>query len=312
MTKNFIYTQKTVDIDTLKLHPFFETVGSLMPTDQFVKDVAYFGYLELPVVTPEGLILTHSEDVLAAMALGDQTMDVVEINNANEDDIMRFIDFKSTVKHGKNRRAMYKTIEFLKDYLTKDNDGKAFAKRIEGNKTKEKIAKLLGVSATTVQNIMTIGNDIQALEDIDNGVKTSANVLSKTQDDDENKNDHKEDETENPEPPKEVDDAPKPKRKTKDKSKSKDKPKTDNGAPMPKGKVMWMTVCYDDGTEMIIENNGESYKMEMNNKVFDLSYSSREDHSALTGNNNIVIEHDFMPTNNESFHIGFSVRSQAA
>ncbi len=52
--------------------------------------------------------------------------------------------------------------------------------------------------------------------------------------------------------------------------------------------------------------------MEMNNKVFDLSYSSKEDHSELAANNNIVIEHDFMPTNNENFHIGFSVRSQAA
>jgi hypothetical protein len=320
MKKTFIYNPKTVRINSLKKHLFYETVGSFMPTDKFMKDFEYFGYLETPVVTLDGLILTHTEDVIAATLMGDEEIDVVVMENASSEDLTRFIDFRSTVKYGKNRRIMYQTIDFLKEFLTKDKDGKELAKTLVGSKTRDKIAKLLNISSSNIHNIITIGNDDPAiLDNIDKGITTSSKALddiSKTK-----KNDKGEDNSTNPDgDANETDDSVKIGTSGSDSENEDTPPTCDNTAEeqvgnvrvLPLKRIATMMIIYDDGTEMTIENIHAACTLKTECETVPLQYTSKLVRSGKKHNNNIAIEHDFMPRYHEKFQIGVVIRSEAA
>ena len=155
--KVFSYERKSLPTASLSIHEAVQALGNFRPTDAFMEFLKEFGYLETPVVTEDGFVITHAVDVLAAQQCNIETIDVVVMKNAMHDDVVRFISFKDAVKHGKNRAALFQTIKFLTNYLTTTDAGKALAAEHDSNKTRTIVAEIIGVSPGTVQNISSIG-----------------------------------------------------------------------------------------------------------------------------------------------------------
>ena len=169
----FVYEKQTINPSTIQIHPLLLAAGEIVSNDVFVEFYKEFNYLEIPVITEDGFAITHAADVIAAQNLGLETIDVVVMKNAMQNDVVRFISFKNVIGHGKNRTAIYKMVTYLTDYLTKTPEGKELAGEFETNKTRTIAGTMVGVSAGTVQNAMFIGNNEPGfLEQIDKGEMT--------------------------------------------------------------------------------------------------------------------------------------------
>jgi|GEM_PF-5177526 len=178
--KSFSYERKSMPTASLSSHPAVLALGNCQPNEIFMEFLKEFGYLETPVVTEDGYVITHMTDVIAAQQLNIKTIDVVVMKNATQDDVVRFISFKDAVKHGKNKTALFNSVKFLTSYLTTTQAGKEWAGEFESNKTRSVVAEILGVSTGTVQNVSAIGKaEPLLLEQIDNNELTSTAAIKK-------------------------------------------------------------------------------------------------------------------------------------
>jgi len=171
--KAFVYEKQPVNPSAIQIHPLLLAAGEIVSNDVFVDFYKEFNYLEIPVITEDGFAITHAADVIAAQNLGLETIDAVVMKNAMQNDVVRFISFKNVIGHGKNRTAIYKMVTYLTEYLTKTPEGKELAGEFDTNKTRTIAGTMVGVSAGTVQNVMTVGNNEPGfLEQIDKGEMT--------------------------------------------------------------------------------------------------------------------------------------------
>lgn len=173
----FTYRSKLVDPASLSIHPLLLKLGTVDPNEFFLEEMAYFNYVERPLVTADGHVITHATEVLAAQKLGKDTIECMEFENASQSDIVRMIDFKKNWKHGKDRGRLSELITWLEEFF-KTADGKAWASSLPGSKIRDKIARVLGVSAGTIHNIKVAaaaGKDV--LEGIDKGSIVNKDVL---------------------------------------------------------------------------------------------------------------------------------------
>ena len=174
----FVYEKQSIDPSSIQIHPLLLAAGPIVSNDVFVEFYNEFNHLETPVITEDGFAITHAADVLAAQHLGINTIDVVVMNNAKENDVVRFISFKNVISHGENRTAIYKMTNYLTKYLTKTPEGKELASEFDTNKTRNVVAEIMGLSSGTVHNIKTIGdNNPEMLDKIDQGKMTSKTAL---------------------------------------------------------------------------------------------------------------------------------------
>ncbi len=152
---NFNFTTKTVKVSDLKIHELLEELGyKLKLEDVFSDTAAYFNFYKKPVVDKSNNVITNSAEVLAAQKNGLKTIEVFECD-LNGEDLRRFISFTHKY-HRKNLVATYKAIKFYENYLG-TAEGIELAKSIGGNSTREKIAKLLQTSDSTVKRVKQVG-----------------------------------------------------------------------------------------------------------------------------------------------------------
>lgn len=178
ITPKFSYESKIMKLADLRIHQLLELLGYDKP-DQIFNDFAkHFDYFERPVVTKDGFIISHATDFLSARALGKSEMEVVIIHDCSIDDVIQFISFKQVYKHGINRSKLAEVIGFLTDYLTNNPSGKNWAQTLPHNKTRNKVAEILGVSSTTVHNVSTVGKNAELAAKVDNGEITNSQALS--------------------------------------------------------------------------------------------------------------------------------------
>lgn len=176
-TKQFSYEQKFASPGKLKIHPILEAIGYDQPDAMFTENIKFFNYLERPVVTEDGFVVTHPTDVIAAQNMKKKQVEIVMMKGATVDDVIRFISFKNVWVHGRSRKNIYRLIEFLSNHLKNNENGKEWAKELAGSKTRKKIAAITGLSDGTIQNISRIGkNKPELLDEIDNGNLTSSQV----------------------------------------------------------------------------------------------------------------------------------------
>ncbi len=176
-TRQFSYEQSLVSPGKLKIHPILEAIGYDQPDAMFTENIKFFNYLERPVVTEDGFVVTHPTDVIAAQNMKKKQIEIVTMKGATMDDVIRFISFKNVWVHGKSRRKIYELIKFLTNHLKNNKNGQEWAKELEGTKTRKKIATITKLSDGTIQNISRIGNNNpDFLDEIDNGTKTSEQV----------------------------------------------------------------------------------------------------------------------------------------
>jgi len=176
-TKQFTYERKFVNPLDLKIHPLLNVIGFEQPDNFFTEHANHFNYLERSVITEDMFAITHPTDVLAAQQLNKDKIEVVIMKGATIHDVIKFISFKDVWQHGKSRKKIFDMITFLTDHLTQTVEGKAWAKELNGKKTRQKVAGVMNVSDGTVKNVSRIGkNDPEMLDKIDNGEMTSTDA----------------------------------------------------------------------------------------------------------------------------------------
>src|ERR1017187_4796586 len=90
---NLIYREKKAfPINDLKPNPIYE-IGSSILNKQYANETSYWEKYEKPVITGDGIVLKHWEDVEAAKANGLNAIDVIVVEGLEKDELMRYINF---------------------------------------------------------------------------------------------------------------------------------------------------------------------------------------------------------------------------
>lgn len=178
--KVFTYERRVEKVANLKIHPFLVAMNVSSPSVLFKDFYNEFGHIEMPVVTEDGFVITHAQDVLGAQEIGIDIMEITVMKNANEDDVIRFISFKDVIKHGKAKSAFYKTVKLLEHYLNNTEAGKKWKKEFGTTKTRPIAAAILGVSEGTIHSAKKLGDhNPELLAKIDKGEITSTEAFKK-------------------------------------------------------------------------------------------------------------------------------------
>ena len=93
-------------IEKLKPHLMFDTYMGLA-NEQYVFETAHWDKYEKPIVTPDGTVLKHWEDVMAAKVNGKNGIDVVIVEGLEEDDLIRYVNFC----------VLFKKLTYLQRYI---------------------------------------------------------------------------------------------------------------------------------------------------------------------------------------------------
>jgi len=174
----FIYEKKTVNPSILQIHPLLKAAGAIVSNDVFIEFYSEFNFLETPVITEDGFVVTHAADVLGAQHLGIDSIDVVVMKNATEDNVIRFISFKDAISHGKNKVALSQMVKYLTGYLTTTEAGQQLASEFPTNKTRTIVAEILGCSTGTIQTVAALEkNNPALLGKIDSGEITADQAM---------------------------------------------------------------------------------------------------------------------------------------
>lgn len=178
----FNYTKETRKISDLQVHPLIQKfLGNTSLKEAYLEGIKYYGHFELPIITKKNEVLTHVLDFLAAKALKQENMEVV-ICNLEESELPMFAILKHLTQ-AKNYLGIYDAIGFFTDYFKTDVEGMAWAGRIKGDMD-DRLAFVLGCSASQVKRIRTIGNKKPAeLGLIQQGQRTFQEVLDQIRDD---------------------------------------------------------------------------------------------------------------------------------
>jgi len=174
----FTYERKTLYPSTLQIHPLLKAVGGIVSNDIFIEFYNEFNFLETPVVTEDGFVITHAAEVLGAQHIGIDSIEVVVMKNATEDNVIRFISFKDAISHGKNKVALSQMVKYLTGYLTTTEAGQQLASEFPTKKTRTIVAEILGCSTGTIQSVSAIEKSKpELLGKIDRGEITADNAL---------------------------------------------------------------------------------------------------------------------------------------
>ncbi len=174
----FTYEKKSINPSILRIHPLLLAAGASVSNDVFVEFYNEFNFLETPVVTEDGFVITHAADVLGAQHLGIDAIDIVLMKNSNEDNVIRFISFKDVISHGKNKVALSKMVNYLTNHLKSTEAGKQWASEFDTNKTRTIVAEVFGCSAGKLQGASAIGKaNPELLGQIDRGEITADQAM---------------------------------------------------------------------------------------------------------------------------------------
>lgn len=152
-------------------YPLVEALN-IKPND-FYKDTfkEFYTLADRPFVIDDAgknYVLSSMEDVLSAIKLGQEEMEVFIVEGLEGLSLIRFILHKTQTRR-KSASGIINAIEFLTEYFERNQEAKKWAKSFEGD-TKALWAKLLGSGETSIQDYQTIHEFAPSLiADIDAG-----------------------------------------------------------------------------------------------------------------------------------------------
>ena len=150
---NFIY--KDVPVKDIKLtNPLFEKI-QLNPSDLYINESKYFDFYELPLVTKDLQILTHIESYKAAVANNAEYLKVIIAKKLDNNDIPRLINFGFYIKK-MTKADRYETCLYMREYLEKNKNGKAWGKQLNGD-INQKLGTILGYDHETIKLWQRVG-----------------------------------------------------------------------------------------------------------------------------------------------------------
>jgi len=156
LNSNYVVNSKKVNPHGYKPHPLLEKFGVRYETNQALLAVyKRFSMLaEKPIVTPDKEVITHMDDINAALA-SDTDISVYEIDIPLDE-----IPLLINLKYSRSRATLsgeYEKIKYLEEVI-KSVKGKELFKDVPGD-TRAKIAAIMGTSDSTVKRIMYIGKN---------------------------------------------------------------------------------------------------------------------------------------------------------
>jgi hypothetical protein len=180
--EKYNYTPKTVlvgklDTGRLQLRRIIEN-GKNWASDFYYEEQNHFKYGDKPVITEDNLVLSHWEEVNAAIETRKETIEVVVIEGLEKDDILRFIVHRGFFERRTLQNQFY-LLKALTEYLTKNPSGITWAAGIHG-KTRKKLATITGLNETKIFYIISIGiYNPKAFDLINEGVSSLTNEYKK-------------------------------------------------------------------------------------------------------------------------------------
>ena len=126
-------------------------------------------HLKGVVATDTGVVLCNWDMVQIAKAAGIDEIEVIVIEGLTEDEIPQVIAVKN-IRKGLSKKATANLIVEYRDYLTKNETGKAWADEVPGDSTDAKIGTLIGYSYGMINGYQSIyKNHPEFLDMIDDG-----------------------------------------------------------------------------------------------------------------------------------------------
>lgn len=163
------YIAKTVLIKNLKPHPVFRQVFHDEFRNSFYgTEAQYFNHYDKPLVY-KNEILSLVQEINAARYNGLKTIEVYEVENIDEDDIIRLIVHRAFY-YEKSWGVKYHLMKCLLDYLKSNAKGIALGKEVGGD-TRYKLATITGISQTYVSYIFSVysNNDTKLIRRLEKG-----------------------------------------------------------------------------------------------------------------------------------------------
>lgn len=168
ITRNFTLREETVDIFSLSKHFLVDSMGYLRPDDLYISGLAELGPTKRPIITEDMKYVTSPDLIDALKELGVKEVDVLVLDGANQNDLLKIINFESRPMYRGSKSLLYKTIKTLQHHLWNTDEGKEWYKQIHGDDINEKIGTLVGYKKSTISRIKSIGdNDFTYLEQVD-------------------------------------------------------------------------------------------------------------------------------------------------
>ena len=173
------FHQQERDPFTLKSSNDYYNLYNIIPNNAYCKEANKFGYYDMPIITTDGIVISHLEEVITAQNNGSNNLKVIVAEGIVESNLIRFITHRAFY-YKKSLSARYKVIKFLKAYLKKDPHGIAWAAELEGD-TDEKLSFITGISTSSIKMIVKIGdNDIDAFQRINDRESSIRDEYDKT------------------------------------------------------------------------------------------------------------------------------------
>src|SRR5579863_9458630 len=140
----FTYTQvDDYPIENLKKNVFQKMLTEHPYQDLYNNHCKYFNFLEKPVITPDGVAMSHWWDIEAAKSEGKTTMSVIRVEGFSQEDLLQFICFSAFFCRV-SRRVQYAIIMYIRNYLENTENGKQWRKRIVAKLSINNINHIIG------------------------------------------------------------------------------------------------------------------------------------------------------------------------
>ncbi|MFA6151021.1 MAG: hypothetical protein WC716_06865 [Chitinophagaceae bacterium] len=165
MSRTITLRRENRDLISLSAHPIVQALGYIRPDDLYIGELKYFGLIKPVIITDDDYYISNPDYIDAALQLGEKNIDVVVIEGASINDIIRLINFESRLAYRASKTLLYKIIKVLQEHLWNTPEGRVWAETIEGENIDKKIGLIVGYSGSTVALVKSIGKKDPTLLD---------------------------------------------------------------------------------------------------------------------------------------------------
>lgn len=165
MNRTITLRRENRELMSLSAHPIVKTLGYIRPDDLYLSELKYFGLYKPVIITEDDYYISNPDYIDAALQLGEKNIEVIVIEGASTNDIVRLINFESRLAYRASKTLLYKTVKMLQEHLWNTPEGRVWAETIEGENIDKKIGSIVGYSGSTIALVKSIGKKDPTLLD---------------------------------------------------------------------------------------------------------------------------------------------------
>lgn len=151
------FKQETARLCLLKKHTFIESMGYLKPDNFYTTEMWALRIPKYPVVI-DGYYLTSPEYIQAMLDAGVDTIDVLRVENATMNDLLRIVNLESRPWYRASKSMLYKAIKTIQSHMWNTEEGRQWRSSLPGDDINDVIGKIVGYSGSMVSKVKKIGD----------------------------------------------------------------------------------------------------------------------------------------------------------